>query len=345
MPLYKRPNSPYWWADIRVPGRDRLRFSTDTDDRVQAQRIHDQRKAEVWATKPDRDAHTLSEAILMWCKADIRGEPDLLSIRKFMRAYKDRDVRAAAEDRDGIDKALRSFIRTPGNYTRYRNRLMAVFNLARREGWIDRTPDLREWRAVRTPPPNWLRPEQYLALLRELAPHQRPMVVFATQTGLRQSNVLGLTWDRVDLKNRLVWVDAIDAKANKTIRVPLNDTALSVLEGQVGEHDLFVFTYQGRAISEIKTSFQKACIRAGLAAEKKTPNPDNKRGFTRTYSGLRWHELRHTFASWHAQSGTPPQVIKELGGWSSMQMVERYMHLSPSFTASYANNITPKGKT
>lgn len=41
-----------------------------------------------------------------------------------------------------------------------------------------------------------------------------------------------------------------------------------------------------------------------------------------------------------AQRGTPPQVIKELGGWASMQMVERYMHLSPSFMASFANNIT-----
>ena len=281
----------------------------------------------------------------MWCKAGVRGDSDLLGIRKFMRLYPDRDIQAAADDRDGIDKTLRSFIKTPGTYTRHRNRLMAIFNLARKEHWIAEVPALREWRAVRTPPANWLRPEQYLDLLRELAPHQRPMVIFATQTGQRQSNVLGLTWDRVDLKNRLAWVDAIDTKANKTIRIPLNDIAMSVLEGQVGEHDLFVFTYQGRAISEIKTSFQKACIRAGLAVEKKIPNPNNKRGFTRIYTGLRWHELRHTFASWHAQSGTPPQVIKELGGWSSMQMVERYMHLSPSFTASYANNITPKGKT
>jgi integrase len=63
---------------------------------------------------------------------------------------------------------------------------------------------------------------------------------------------------------------------------------------------------------------------------------------TRRYQGLRWHDLRHTFGSWHAQNGTPPQVIKALGGWASMQMVERYMHLAPSFTASFANNIQGK---
>ena len=43
-------------------------------------------------------------------------------------------------------------------------------------------------------------------------------------------------------------------------------------------------------------------------------------------------------------SGTPPQVLKELGGWASMQMVERCMHLAPSFTASFANNITKDKK-
>lgn len=51
------------------------------------------------------------------------------------------------------------------------------------------------------------------------------------------------------------------------------------------------------------------------------------------------HDLRHTFASWHAQDGTPPQVLKELGGWASLQMVDRYMHLAPSHLASFTNNI------
>lgn len=51
------------------------------------------------------------------------------------------------------------------------------------------------------------------------------------------------------------------------------------------------------------------------------------------------HDLRHTLAGWHAQNGTPPQVLKELGGWASLQMVDRYMHLAPPHLASFANNI------
>ena len=50
-------------------------------------------------------------------------------------------------------------------------------------------------------------------------------------------------------------------------------------------------------------------------------------------------ELLTTAQAAEVMKGTPPQVLKELGGWSSMQMVENYTHLSPSFVAEFANNI------
>ena len=45
---------------------------------------------------------------------------------------------------------------------------------------------------------------------------------------------------------------------------------------------------------------------------------------------FRWHDLRHTWASWHVQKGTPLVALQELGGWESAQMVRRYAHLSAS---------------
>ena len=54
---------------------------------------------------------------------------------------------------------------------------------------------------------------------------------------------------------------------------------------------------------------------------------------------FRWHDLRHTWASWHVQSGTPLQVLQELGGWSSYEMVLRYAHLSAGHLADYAENL------
>jgi integrase len=43
---------------------------------------------------------------------------------------------------------------------------------------------------------------------------------------------------------------------------------------------------------------------------------------------FRWHDLRHTWASWHVQSGTPLQELMELGSWASYEMVLRYAHLA-----------------
>ena len=54
---------------------------------------------------------------------------------------------------------------------------------------------------------------------------------------------------------------------------------------------------------------------------------------------FRWHDLRHTWASWHVQSGTPLNVLQELGGWESAQMVRRYAHFSASHLAVFADRL------
>lgn len=43
---------------------------------------------------------------------------------------------------------------------------------------------------------------------------------------------------------------------------------------------------------------------------------------------FRWHDLRHTWASWHVQNGTPLQELMELGSLASYDMVLRYAHLA-----------------
>ena len=53
---------------------------------------------------------------------------------------------------------------------------------------------------------------------------------------------------------------------------------------------------------------------------------------------LHWHDLRHTWASWHVQNGTPLAVLQELGGWRDLKMVLRYAHLAPGHLVPYAGN-------
>lgn len=54
---------------------------------------------------------------------------------------------------------------------------------------------------------------------------------------------------------------------------------------------------------------------------------------------FRWHDLRHTWASWHVQTGTPLNVRQELGGWERASMVRRYAHLAADHLAEYAEKL------
>ena len=68
-------------------------------------------------------------------------------------------------------------------------------------------------------------------------------------------------------------------------------------------------------------AFKKALARAGIERE------------------FRWHDLRHTWASWHVQSGTRLQELMELGSWSSYEMVLRYAHLATDHLRDAAGRI------
>lgn len=65
------------------------------------------------------------------------------------------------------------------------------------------------------------------------------------------------------------------------------------------------------------------------------------------YSGLkraeidkfRFHDLRHTWASWLVQSGVTLSALQEMGGWESIEMVRRYAHLSPIHLTQHAKQI------
>ncbi|RUQ34246.1 MAG: hypothetical protein EKK71_16440 [Candidatus Competibacteraceae bacterium] len=64
---------------------------------------------------------------------------------------------------------------------------------------------------------------------------------------------------------------------------------------------------------------------------------------------LRWHDLRHVWASRLAQEGTPILALQELGGWQSSAMVRRYAHFSVEHLRSYVDRLTegvvPKKRT
>lgn len=148
------------------------------------------------------------------------------------------------------------------------------------------------------------------------------MVRFSLETGLRRSNVTGLQWSQVDLVRRTAWIHPDQAKARKAIAVPLSAAAIVVLREQLGQHPTHVFSYKGKPITQVSTkAWYKGLEKAGI---------DN----------FRWHDLRHTWASWHVQAGTPLRVLQELGGWECVEMVRKYAHLSSEHLAEYVDRLS-----
>lgn len=344
MSLYKQANSEVWWANISVPGHPRLRRSTGEHDRVQAQRVHDELKAALWKVDPALKGKTWGKAVIKWCEAETRSDSELLSLAKFSKHYKDRLLTAVTPE--SIDAAL-SFCETAGTYTRYRTMIAAILNLA------DVKLKLVSRRDKKKKPRDWLTHEQWDKLYEQLPKHMKPMALFAVLTGLRQANVLGLEWKRVDLARAVVWIEAEDMKADAAISIPLSKDACEVLQSVQGQHPEFVFTFRGKPIKEIKTAFQAACVRAGVGRHDDRKHGEDVPGIRvrvphgaetprTTYTGFTWHGLRHTWATWHVQNGTPLEVLQKLGGWSDLRMVMNYAHHSPGHLASYANNTRKK---
>lgn len=311
MSLYKR--GEVWWIALRHRGR-RVRRSTGTSDKQAAKRQHDELKARLWQEK--RSGRQLADALLLWTKAKDRSRRELITLRQIRSAYKDRPL---------IDVTEPSLIETfgdkgPGTYNKLVGIIRAALKMAAKTGWIETAPSIER----RKEPPGivcFLNADEWKALYAELPDHLQPMAAFSVATGLRWSNVSRLTWDRVSLQRKMVWIDAPDAKGRRGIGIPLSKSALAVLRRMDGREG-FVFTYRGKPISSPKTAWGKATKRAGL-------------------EGFRWHYLRHSFASWHAMAGTPMEVLQQLGAWRDPKMVQRYAHLAPSYVARFADNAKP----
>lgn len=329
MSLYKVGQT--WYVYV-VAGGQRVRRSARTSDKKEAQRFHDELKAELWNAKPATPAgHTFTDAVREWLALGERDNADKYRIRNFGLA----DVSLAAIDEDHLAGILARHKGATRN--RVINLLHAILQVAVDRGWLDRIPNMAR---AKTAPSRvrWLTGDEWERLQRELPCHLRQMARLAVYTGLRENNVLGLTWAQIDLTRRVAWVHPDEAKARQAIGVPLSDEAMRVLEAQHGLHKTHVFTYAGHPITKASSaSWYKAVQRAGLGNYEGT---GKARRFVRNF---RWHDLRHTWASWHVMAGTPLPVLQKLGGWQTVQMVMRYAHLAPEHLAQYAGNaIVPR---
>jgi integrase len=323
MPLHRRKGSPYWQIRFQLAGRE-IRSSTGTTDRRAAEQLEEELRRRYWRqVKLGEKHHTWDDAVAR-CKAE---DSEKRSWERTERALNQLSrVLAGAPlaeiTRDNILR-MRELRRRQVSASTV-NRELAVLRFVLNRcvtDWemLDAAPKVPLLRVEKTEP-RWATRAQIHALLGELPPHSRDMALLACATGLRRSNITGLEWARVDTDRATAFVPASQAKGRRAIVVPLNSDALAVLQRWRGKHERYVFVFRKRApIHQVTTrKWRTACKAVGL-------------------EGFRFHDLRHTWASWQVQAETPLSHLQELGGWASFTMVQRYAHLSPGHLRQYAD--------
>lgn len=323
MSLYRR--NGIFHIDLKSPSGERIRRSTGTDDKRKAQEIHDKIRAENWEVvySNKRPVFTWDQAALKWLD-DMSGKAsidnDKTAIRFFTKQFSGKSLEEIG--RDEIEASLARLQSSEATKNRYVACIRAILNKAAGEWrWIPSSPKLKTYkeqkRRIR-----WITQEQAKSLIEALPKHYATVARFALATGLRMANILALSWSQIDMTRKVAWIHPDQAKSRRAIGVPLSEEAINILSSQQGKHDSLVFLNRsGRQMIRIETRpWKDACKHANI-------------------EDFRFHDLRHTWASWHVQSGTPLNVLQELGGWECSDMVRRYAHLAPEHLAKWADNV------
>ncbi|MGY8903195.1 MAG: tyrosine-type recombinase/integrase [Burkholderiales bacterium] len=306
-----------------------LQVSTRTAVKREAQEFHDRLKAERWQQDKlgKKPSYTWDDAVVKYLlesthKRTLNGDKAILKwLDAFLGGKPLNQI-----DRNLIDriKDARAKVATQSTANRYLAVTRTVLRKAQYEWeWVDSIPKVRLFREpqgrVRS-----LTQDEFSRLLVELPSHLADMARFTIATGLRQGNVRTLEWAHVDLDRCHAWIPPHKHKNGRPHAVPLNALAMEVLTRQFGKHLTHVFTYQGHPVANVSTkAWVSALKRAGI-------------------ENFRWHDLRHTFATWHRQAGTPTHELQRLGGWKTASMVERYAHVAPDglqFAANRLDNV------
>jgi len=325
--LYQRKDSSYWWIDTILPDGRRICQSTRLRRLKDAEEYLVRLKAEAYDAYRSgvRSDRSWSDAVVRYLresvdKPSLRDDKDhLRKLDPYLGGKRLSEISMDAlwpfiHQRREVDGVKNSTINRALEIVR------RILHLARDEWlWIQRFPRIRMLkepkRRIR-----YLTRDESERLQEALPAHLVPVVRYALATGCRMSEILHLDWRRVDFGRQVAWLDPGTFKNGECRGIPLNRDAVLALRAVQGEHPKWCFTYLGKRMEAIGSAWKRALVRAEI-------------------HNFRFHDLRHTWASWHVMQGTSLQELMELGGWKSYEMVLRYAHLAPEHLADAAARI------
>lgn len=142
------------------------------------------------------------------------------------------------------------------------------------------------------------------------AAYLKPLPVLALNTGMRKGEMLNLKWEDVDFNRRVIQV--AQTKNDQPREVPITDWLYEILWEWRQKRLAFRYVFSDindKPIKSFRTAWEAVLKKAGI-------------------KDFRFHDLRHTFASYMRMAGMDIMSIKEIGGWKTLDMVDRYSHIS-----------------
>lgn len=233
--------------------------------------------------------------------------------------------------------------RSPATINRYRSLLSHMFTWAVERGYLERNPfrdgarllikaereDNKRHRRVS--------PELEAKLLEAAAPHLRLMIIAALDTGMRQGEMLALTWADVDDRPGWLRLRGATTKSGKTRWVPIGTIRMRGLldflridaAGHSKPSDARVFSNEaGEPIQGFRTAWDAAVLRAHGHQPTRSAKDGKGRLTVECREALRaidlrWHDLRHEHASRLVELGVPLSQVRDLLGHASITTTER----------------------
>ena len=247
-----------------------------------------------------------------YLKVNLRtGQKETRRVKFLMNHFDNKFLHEVTQQDIERYKTKRLAYSRPATVNRDIVRLKNLFKLAGQWGYALNNPA----KNIRLLPENnrrlrYLNTAEYEKLLFYAPKDLKPVITLAVHTGLRKGELTHLKWTDIDYGKGFITVQ--DTKNNQPRYVPMNSIVrktLSIIPKHIFSPYVFVSKY-GTAYYGFSDSYQKALKLAGI-------------------SGVCFHTLRHTFASWLAEKGATLQELQSLLGHKTLNMVLRYAHLSP----------------
>jgi integrase len=336
-------NGTSFRVDVRLKGfpPQRATFKRLTDARKWAQHTESAIRERRYFKTAESRKHTLADLIDRYVTDVLPTKSKNISQAHQFRWWVDEigdytlaDVTPSmiSECRDKLLKTTtrRGSKMAPATVTRYMAALSHAFSTAVNEwGWLEDSP----MRKVSKPSlprgrVRFLDDDERDSLLKSCRDSDNEylytVVVLALSTGMRKSEIMGLTWKDVDLKGKRITL--LETKNDEIRVLPITGHALELLRKHVRRIDselLFPSKMNSAKPIDLRTPWETALKNAGI-------------------EDFRFHDLRHSAASYLAMNGASLAEIAEVLGHKTLQMVRRYAHLSEAHTTNVVASMNEK---